>query len=323
MNIRILSIVVMLFASTQKLSAQKDFYASKNFSIYTQEVMPALMRHAQDLKKLGLTQEEIIQQFIDALVLESTEQVKPVVSEKTKKALLYGTAVIATVAVIGGIAYWLITSKPHVQNNLQNPGPGNAQVQLPNETQNIAQGVNVNIIQGNIQDQHFTDDTTAAIVNAANEALQGGGGVDGAIHQDAGAAQLQQYCRDNFQVNQDGSRCQAGQAVITPGFNLAPRRIIHTVAPRARADGEWRNTLAQTYQNCMQVADQNNLTAVAFPALGTGIFGCDPQESSRIAVRTVNQYLADHPQSRINEIRFVCWGQNNMQLYRDSLASIS
>lgn len=318
MNIRILSIIIMFFASTQKLSAQTDFYASKSFSAYAQEAMPALMRHAQDLKKLGLTQEEIIQQCVDALILESTEQVKPVVSEQTKKVLLYGVAVIAAVAVIGGVAYWLITSKTDAQNNAQNPGPENVQAQRPNEVQ----GGNVNIVQGNIQDQHFADDATAAIVNAANEALQGGGGVDGAIHQAAGAAQLQQYCRNNFQVNGHGNRCQAGQAVITPGFNLAPRRIIHTVAPRARADGEWRNTLAQTYQSCMQVADQNNLTAVAFPALGTGIFGCDQQESSRIAVQTVHQYLAAHPQSRINEVRFVCWGQNNMQFYRESLASI-
>lgn len=119
-----------------------------------------------------------------------------------------------------------------------------------------------------------------AIVNAANESLLGGGGVDGAIHRAAGPGLLAE-CR------QIGG-CPPGEARITGGYRLQARHVIHTVGPVWRGgDAGEQDVLAAAYRNCLQLAQQHDLSSIAFPAISTGVFGFPAETASAIAVRTI------------------------------------
>lgn len=125
-----------------------------------------------------------------------------------------------------------------------------------------------------------------AIVNAANARLAGGGGVDGAIHRAAGAAQLQAACRKL-------GGCSTGDAKITPGFALPARHIIHTVGPvyRDGRQGE-PELLASCYRRSLEVAAAHDARTVAFPAISTGVYGYPFEQATEIAIRTVRDTLA-------------------------------
>jgi len=125
-----------------------------------------------------------------------------------------------------------------------------------------------------------------AIVNAANETLLGGGGVDGAIHRAAGPALLE-ACRRLPEIAKD-VRCPTGEARITEGFGLPARYVIHTVGPVWRGGGKGESTLlAAAYRNSLTLAAEQGLRSIAFPAISTGVFGYPVDAAADIAAAEV------------------------------------
>ena len=145
----------------------------------------------------------------------------------------------------------------------------------------------IKIIQGDI-----TTLAVDAIVNAANQVMLGGGGVDGAIHRAAGP-ELYKACRKVPEVR-PGVRCPTGEARITPGFKLPAKFVIHTVGPVYR-DGQHGEPekLAACYRNSLALAAENGCKSIAFPCISTGIYGYPiEEEAAHIAVREVKAFLA-------------------------------
>ncbi|MDP6454483.1 MAG: O-acetyl-ADP-ribose deacetylase [SAR202 cluster bacterium] len=146
-----------------------------------------------------------------------------------------------------------------------------------------------------------------AIVNAANNSLLGGGGVDGAIHRAAGP-QLLAEC-----VTLDG--CRTGEAKISGGYDLPSKHVIHTVGPvwdggRANEDA----LLADCHRNSLMVAEENGLKTVAFPAISTGVFGFPKERATRIAVREVRAFLDQDV--GVEQVTFVCFSERDFDLYQ-------
>ncbi len=132
-----------------------------------------------------------------------------------------------------------------------------------------------------------------AIVNAANERMLGGGGVDGAIHRAAGP-ELLAACRRIPEVR-PGVRCPTGEARVTPGFRLPARYVIHTVGPvwRGGSVGE-AELLARCYRSSLAAARETGIGSVAFPAISCGIYGYPVEDAATIAVREVRAFLHQH-----------------------------
>lgn len=134
---------------------------------------------------------------------------------------------------------------------------------------------NIEIIQGDI-----TQLQTDAIVNAANESLLGGGGVDGAIHRAAGP-QLKEY-------NKKLGGCPTGEARISPGFHLPASHVISTVGPVWNGgNNDEKRLLANCYKNSLLLADENKLTSIAFPAISTGVYGYPFTSATQTAISTI------------------------------------
>jgi O-acetyl-ADP-ribose deacetylase len=160
-----------------------------------------------------------------------------------------------------------------------------------------------------------TDITTMAIdaiVNAANNSLAGGGGVDGAIHAAAGK-EFTQYC-----IGLRG--CNTGFAKITPGFLLPAKYVIHTVGP------VWNNgtqqeeeLLANCYKNSLALAIQNNLITIAFPCISTGAYRFPFQKAAAIALHSINKFLIDNP--AILNVYLVVFNDKDYKQYQKVYAS--
>lgn len=155
----------------------------------------------------------------------------------------------------------------------------------------------------------ITTEQVDAVVNAANAQLRGGGGVDGAIHRAAGAAELQAACRAI-------GGCPPGGAVVTDGFALHARFIIHTVGPvwRGGNDGE-AEILASCYRAVLALADDVGARTLALPAISTGVYGYPPDEAASVAVSAVRATGTD-----VALVRFVAFDDATLARYLQLLA---
>jgi O-acetyl-ADP-ribose deacetylase (regulator of RNase III) len=147
-----------------------------------------------------------------------------------------------------------------------------------------------------------------AIVNAANESLLGGGGVDGAIHRAAGPGLLAE-CRTLH-------GCPTGEARITGGYRLKARHVIHTVGPVWHGgSANEAELLARCYRNSLALAAQRGLKSIAFPAISTGVYGYPKQQAAGIAVREVQAHA-----DSLDRVIFCCFDRATADLYRPLLA---
>ncbi|MBN1344909.1 MAG: O-acetyl-ADP-ribose deacetylase [Phycisphaerae bacterium] len=152
-----------------------------------------------------------------------------------------------------------------------------------------------------------------AIVNAANSSLLGGGGVDGAIHRAAGPRLL-------AECEKIGG-CPTGQARITKGYDLPAKHVIHTVGPVYRGGDKGEpELLTACYRNSLQLAVDNGIQTIAFPAISCGVYGYPIEKAARIALETTAGFLTDHPE--ILQVRFVLFGQADHEVYADTLATL-
>ena len=165
------------------------------------------------------------------------------------------------------------------------------------------------VVQGDITQQE-----TEAIGNAANSALAGGGGVDGAIHR-AGGPSIMSELKAKYKG------CPTGSAVITGGGNLKAKYVIHAVGPRYSGSPKDPELLSSAYRKSLELCTQNKISSIAFPSISTGIYGYPVEEASRIALKTAMDYLKDHPEIKL--VRFVLFDSRTLSVYEEALKELT
>ncbi len=165
-----------------------------------------------------------------------------------------------------------------------------------------------------IQQGDITRQAVDAIVNAANSSLLGGGGVDGAIHRAAGPELLAE-CRTL-------GGCPTGEARITKGYQLPAKHVIHTVGPiyYHMTPVQAENHLAQCYRNSLQLAAENHLASIAFPAISCGVYGYPIEGACQVAVDTTCHFLEES--SILERVIFILFAPADRRIYDDYLASL-
>lgn len=160
---------------------------------------------------------------------------------------------------------------------------------------------------------NIVDETSDAIVNAANSSLLGGGGVDGAIH-DAGGAAILEQCKDHVAKH---GRLPAGQAMLTTGGSLKAKHVIHTVGPiyHDGRHGE-ADLLASCYRSCLALAHENAIKSISFPAISTGAYGYPLGEAAEIAISTVLESL---PTTNVERVRFILFDHASVRTYKSAV----
>jgi len=160
----------------------------------------------------------------------------------------------------------------------------------------------IELVQGDI-----TKLEVDVIVNAANSALQGGGGVDGAIH-DAGGSEILEECK------QIKGGCPVGEAVITTAGKLPAKKVIHTVGPQWGREDDEEEKLANCYINSLKLARKNGLNSISFPNISTGIYSFPKQKAAKIAINAVKKNIKPR-----QEVFFVCFDDENFRIYKKEL----
>jgi O-acetyl-ADP-ribose deacetylase (regulator of RNase III) len=167
----------------------------------------------------------------------------------------------------------------------------------------------IEIVQGDITTLHVD-----AIVNAANESLLGGGGVDGAIHRAAGPELLEE-CR-TF------NGCKTGEAKITKGYRLKAKWVIHTVGPvwhggKSNED----ELLASCYRNSLTLAEKHAIRTIAFPCISTGVYRFPSERAARIALREIKSFLDGN--KTVEKVLTICFGKTDFEIYQQAVTEIS
>jgi O-acetyl-ADP-ribose deacetylase (regulator of RNase III) len=158
----------------------------------------------------------------------------------------------------------------------------------------------------------ITRQSTDAIVNAANTGLWGGGGVDGAIHRAAGP-ELARTC-SRIREERGPKPCPTGEAVITQGFELPARYVIHTAGPRwLGGNAGETDLLRRCYVNCLELAEKHGIRSIAFPAISTGVYGFPIRPAARIALDAVLGFSC----RTVTEVRFVLFSDRDHAIYRE------
>lgn len=144
------------------------------------------------------------------------------------------------------------------------------------------------------------------IVNAANCSLFGGGGVDGAIHRAAGPKLLEE-CRTL-------NGCKTGEAKITKGYDLKANYVVHTVGPIYSGTAEDAELLRNCYWNSLELTLEHNIHTIAFPAISTGVYGYPLEEATKVALKTVSDWMKIHPTAGMG-ILFACFDKRTTEVY--------
>jgi O-acetyl-ADP-ribose deacetylase (regulator of RNase III) len=174
--------------------------------------------------------------------------------------------------------------------------------------------VRIRLLRGDITRQRVD-----VIVNAANQGLVGGGGVDGAIHR-MGGPEIMEDC-DRIRAARGG--CPTGSAVVTTAGRLDARAVIHAVGPRYR-DGRHGEAelLASAYRSSLRLAREGGFRTVAFPSISTGVYGYPVAEAADVALSTVLEVLDSQPEA-FDEVRFVLFSDEDLAVYRRALVRVS
>jgi len=169
-------------------------------------------------------------------------------------------------------------------------------------------GVLAECVKGNIADQKGFD----AVVNAANARLVSGGGVAGAIHRTAGP----ELGKESICLGP----IRPGEAVITKGYKLPNKHVIHCLGPVYGVDKPSDKILARCYCNALKIAEENKLTSIAFPAISTGVFGYPMEDAARVAFMEIKGLLATF--KNVRKIRFVLYKDSYLKIHEKVMADV-
>lgn len=178
----------------------------------------------------------------------------------------------------------------------------------------LARGATLTLSIGDI-----TKVAVDAIVNAANVAMLGGGGVDGAIHRAAGR-ELYRACLEVDEVEED-VRCPTGEARITPGFRLPSKHVIHTVGPIYRDDEESEPLLRSAHLSSLRLAHEHGLKSIAFPAISCGVYGYPIKKAARVAIQSCADFVTAE-ETTVKDISFILYPRSNFSPFMDAAREI-